>query len=56
MSVIFLLIIISVVLAGGFLVAFWFALKKNQFDDLNTPAMRILFDDENTEVNNFKEP
>jgi len=45
-SVIFLLIIVSIVLAGSFLVAFWFALKKNQFEDLTTPAMRILFDDD----------
>lgn len=59
MSVIFLLIIISILLAGSFLVIFWFALKKNQFDDMDTPAMRILFDDDeiiNNKFNNMKEP
>jgi cbb3-type cytochrome oxidase maturation protein len=49
-SVIFLLIIISILLAGSFLVAFWFALRKNQFDDMTTPAMRILFEDEKTKI------
>lgn len=59
MSVIFLLIIISILLAGSFLVIFWFALKKNQFDDMDTPAMRILFDDDeiiNNKFKNMKEP
>jgi len=58
-SVIFLLIIISILLAGSFLVIFWFALKKNQFDDMDTPAMRILFDDDeiiNNKFKNMKEP
>lgn len=56
MSVIFLLIIISILLASGFLVVFWFALRKNQFEDINTPAMRILFDDDEIKnINNLKE-
>ncbi len=45
MSAIFLLIGISIVVAGGFLFAFLWAAKTGQFEDDRTPAMRILFDD-----------
>jgi len=45
MEVIGLLIIISLLLAGGFLIAFLVSVKSGQFDDQVTPAMRILFDD-----------
>ncbi len=33
------------VVAVGFLVAFFISVKNGQFDDSETPAMRILFDD-----------
>lgn len=46
MSAIFVLIIISLVLAVGFLIAFLRATKNGQFDDDQTPSIRILFDDE----------
>lgn len=46
MSIIFLLIIISIVIAIGFLAAFVWAIKSGQYDDDYTPAIRILFDDE----------
>lgn len=45
MSAIFLLIGISIVVAGGFLFAFLWAAKTGQFEDDRTPAMRMLFDD-----------
>jgi cbb3-type cytochrome oxidase maturation protein len=45
MSVVIILIISSLVVAGGFLVAFLWSVKKGQFDDIKTPAMRILFED-----------
>ncbi|MCZ7582334.1 MAG: cbb3-type cytochrome oxidase assembly protein CcoS [Deltaproteobacteria bacterium] len=32
----------------GFVVAFILAARKGQFDDLKTPAMRVLHDDEET--------
>ena len=50
MSAIFLLIGISIVVAGGFLMAFLWAAKSGQFEDDRTPAMRMLFD-ENVESN-----
>lgn len=46
MSVLFLLIIVSVVVAGGFLVAFLWSVKNGQMDDDYTPSVRMLFDDE----------
>jgi cbb3-type cytochrome oxidase maturation protein len=44
MEVIFLLIAISLILAGTFLFLFFRAMKGGQFDDNHTPAIRILFD------------
>jgi cbb3-type cytochrome oxidase maturation protein len=46
MSVIYLLISISIVVAVGFLVAFIKAVKSGQYDDDYTPSVRMLFDDE----------
>jgi cbb3-type cytochrome oxidase maturation protein len=45
MSVIIVLVILSLVLAVGFLLAFLWSVKSGQLDDDKTPAMRILFDD-----------
>ena len=46
MSAIYLLIIISIIIAFGFLVVFLWAVKSGQFEDSYTPSVRILFDDE----------
>jgi cbb3-type cytochrome oxidase maturation protein len=46
MSVIYLLISISIIIAIGFLVAFLRAVKTGQYDDDYTPSVRMLFDDE----------
>ncbi|MEO8516244.1 MAG: cbb3-type cytochrome oxidase assembly protein CcoS [Flavobacterium sp.] len=46
MSVIYLLISISIVVAILFFIAFVFAVKKGQYDDDYTPSVRMLFDDE----------
>lgn len=45
MMIIVLMIPMALVLGFGFLATFIFALKKGQFDDLDTPAHRILFDE-----------
>ncbi|REG81658.1 cbb3-type cytochrome oxidase assembly protein CcoS [Algoriphagus antarcticus] len=44
MEVIFLLIAISLLLAGTFLFLFFKAMKDGQFDDNYTPSIRILFE------------
>lgn len=45
MSIIILLAIIGILVAGGFLIAFLWAVKSGQYDDTESPAMRMLFDD-----------
>ena len=49
MSVLFLLIGASLLIAFGFLIAFIVSVKKGQFDDTYTPSVRILLD--NTKQN-----
>jgi cbb3-type cytochrome oxidase maturation protein len=46
MSVIIILIIFSVLVSGGFLIAFIWAVNSGQYDDTQSPAVRILFDDQ----------
>jgi cbb3-type cytochrome oxidase maturation protein len=46
MSVIYLLIPISILLAVIFFAAFVKAVRKGQFEDTYTPSVRMLFDDE----------
>ncbi len=46
MSIIYLLISISVFVAGVFLFLFIRSVKAGQFDDAYTPSVRMLFDDE----------
>jgi cbb3-type cytochrome oxidase maturation protein len=55
MEVIFLLIAISLLLAGSFLFLFFRAMKGGQFDDNHTPAIRILFENE-PKTKDKKEP
>jgi cbb3-type cytochrome oxidase maturation protein len=45
MSVLFILIGFSLILAVIFLIAFIFSVKKGQYEDTFSPAHRILFDD-----------
>lgn len=46
MNIFFLLIGVSLFVALIFLGAFIWAVRNGQFDDNETPAIRILFDDE----------
>ncbi|WP_417363574.1 cbb3-type cytochrome oxidase assembly protein CcoS [Galbibacter sp.] len=46
MSVIYILISLSILIAIVFFAAFILAVKNGQFDDSHTPAIRILFDGE----------
>ena len=45
MSVIIFLIILGILVAGGFLAGYIWAVKSGQYDDTESPAMRMLFDD-----------
>ena len=44
MSVLFILIIVSLTVAAGFLVAFIWSVKNGQYEDGYTPSVRMLFD------------
>jgi len=46
MEALFVLIIASVIIAVGFLIAFIWNVKDGQYDDDYTPSVRMLFDDE----------
>ncbi len=46
MSVIYMLLTISIVVAVIFFVAFIYSVKRGQYDDAYTPSVRILFEDE----------
>jgi cbb3-type cytochrome oxidase maturation protein len=46
MKIMFFLIILSLIVAVGFLFAFFWATRSGQFDDDYTPSVRMLFDDE----------
>ena len=45
MGVMYLLIAFSLVIASGFLVAFIWAVRSGQYDDRDTPSIRMLIDD-----------
>ena len=46
MSVIYIMLIVSIIVAIIFFVAFIIAVKNGQFDDSYTPSVRMLFEDE----------
>ncbi|WP_282068176.1 cbb3-type cytochrome oxidase assembly protein CcoS [Olleya namhaensis] len=46
MSVIYILLTVSIVVAIVFFVAFIVAIRNGQFDDSYTPSVRMLFEDE----------
>jgi len=46
LSALFILIGVSIIVAGSFLAAFLWSVKDGQYDDDYTPSIRILFDDD----------
>lgn len=55
MSVLFILIIVSLTVAAGFLGAFIWSVKNGQYEDGYTPSVRMLFDDELKKSDNKEE-
>lgn len=47
MTILFALIPLAILLLAFAVWAFFWAVRSGQFDDLDTPAVRILLDDEN---------
>ncbi|RKS53680.1 cbb3-type cytochrome oxidase maturation protein [Gillisia mitskevichiae] len=54
MNIIYMLLGISVVVAIIFFAAFIISVKKGQYDDVYTPSVRMLFDDELVKTNQAK--
>jgi len=46
MSVIYLLLTLSILVAIIFFIAFIYSVRRGQYDDSYTPSVRMLFDDE----------
>ncbi len=55
MEVIIFLIILGIVVAGGFVAAFIWAVRSGQYDDDYTPSVRMLFDPKKTGDQGTKE-
>ena len=55
MSVIYLLLAISIVVAIIFFIAFIVSVKSGQYDDSYTPSVRMLFEDELVKDNLYPE-
>ncbi len=48
MSILYLVLPLALVIVGAAVVAFSWAARRGQFDDLDTPALRMLHDDDRT--------
>ncbi|WP_026753594.1 cbb3-type cytochrome oxidase assembly protein CcoS [Sediminibacter sp. Hel_I_10] len=46
MSIIYLLLAVSVIVAVIFFIAFVYSVSRGQYDDTYTPSVRMLFEDE----------
>ncbi len=46
MGIIYIMLIVSLIIALFFLVSFLWAIKTDQYEDDYTPSVRILFEDE----------
>ncbi len=55
MSIIYVLITVSVIVALVFFIAFLYSVRKGQYDDTYTPSVRMLFDDELVKPGNVQE-
>ncbi len=51
MSVLWVLVGFSILVAAGFLAAYIWAVRSGQYDDKYTPSVRILFEDQNNSGN-----
>ncbi len=56
MSVIYILLSISIIVAIVFFIAFIVAVKSGQYDDSYTPSIRMLFEDELVKEKKEKTP
>ena len=50
MSTVYILIPLAILILGGFLGVFIVAVRRGQFDDLDTPPMRMICDGEDDDI------
>lgn len=50
MSVLYVMIPLALLLAVGAIAAFAWSVRGGQFDDLDTPPLRVLFDDDEADA------
>ncbi|GIV30217.1 MAG: hypothetical protein KatS3mg028_1283 [Bacteroidia bacterium] len=57
MEVIYILLSISILIAASFLIAFIWSVKKGQYEDMTSPSIRILYENDNepSSMNNKSE-
>lgn len=55
MSILYVLIPLALVVLGVAVWAFFWAVGSGQFDDMDTPAMRVLMDDDEAPPDSRKE-
>ncbi len=48
MSILFLVLPLAIIIAGAAVAAYVWSARAGQFDDLDTPAVRMLYDDDIT--------
>ena len=56
MSIIYMLLAISVVVAVAFFIVFIISVRNGQYDDTYTPSVRMLFEDEVVDENSGEKP
>lgn len=49
-NILFFMVPAAIIIAGIFVAAFIWATKKGQYDDLDTPAHKMLLDDEKVDI------
>lgn len=50
MSIVYIVLPLALLIAAAAVAAFIWAARSGQFDDLDTPGLRVLFDDEDEDV------
>jgi cbb3-type cytochrome oxidase maturation protein len=50
MSVVYILLPVAALLAAAAVAGFIWAVRRGQFDDLETPAIRVLYDEDDDEA------
>ena len=56
MSIIYMLLAISLVVAVAFFIVFIISVRSGQYDDTYTPSIRMLFEDELVDEQSNKKP